>query len=845
MTAAQQQRLKERDHYSEASAKLRKEGKLPEAIATAEKMLAIEREVFGNDHLDVAGSLERLAKMHEEREEFAVARKQREEMLAIKVKLFGKDRWQVTDARLALADVDVLAGLKPEDRKALAHCGELLDNVRELRAKRDYNAALPLAKEALQTRLRILGPKHRLTAFAYSWLSIIYVDLGQDKAAEPLDEQALRIEAETLGTTHPEYATSLNNLGKLEYRRGDYAKAERLFRQSISIRKAALGAKHADYLSSVTSLCNTLDQLAFAATEREDWEASRKSRSEALRLQTELYGEHDWHVTDAQLALADVDVWATLKAADRSELARSDQLLKQSQDLDDKGNANAALPLAKEALEIRRQVLGEKHPAYARCLASLAELYKDMGNYTRAEALLRNALEICKQTLGEKHPEYARNLNGLAQLYQAMGDYARAEPLFRQALEIRETALGKSHPRYAASLNNLGRLYVNMGDYAKAEPLYHQSMEIIKRIQGEKHPDYASSLDNLATLYQDMGDCSSAEPLFRQELEIRKQVLGEMNPDYANSLNNLALLYCTTGEYARAEPLLKQAADIRKQVLGERHVDYANSLNNLAFLYYGMGSYARAEPLLRRTLEIRKQTLGEKHPAYARSVANLAAAYRSMGDFASRILFAAGAGNSQASPGRKASRVCRKPGQPGRAFTGVGSAARGGPAGRGSRGHHARPVGRDRRCAVGAATVDDESNIAPVLGHLFVGHCCGEVTRRGSLPGGVGLEGLRHSAAAVDSQDAPSPSRTTRPTDGRTLPAIGWKDRGIGQSVAIHSQTPGGRDVPRPVAATIQRRRIAPTEVGGRQRFVPSRTGAAKMHAQRSASGSAAWHRSG
>ena len=70
LTAAQQQRLKERDHYSEESDALLGEGKLPEAIAAAEKMLAIEQEVLGNNHLDVAGSLERLADMHEQREEF-------------------------------------------------------------------------------------------------------------------------------------------------------------------------------------------------------------------------------------------------------------------------------------------------------------------------------------------------------------------------------------------------------------------------------------------------------------------------------------------------------------------------------------------------------------------------------------------------------------------------------------------------------------------------------------------------------------------------------------------------------------------------------------------------------
>ena len=59
-----------------------------------------------------------------------------------------------------------------------------------------------------------------------------------------------------------------------------------------------------------------------------------------------------------------------------------------------------------------------------------------MGDNARAEPLYRQALEIRKEALGEGHPDYATSLNNLALLYLAMGDYARAEPLFRQALEI-------------------------------------------------------------------------------------------------------------------------------------------------------------------------------------------------------------------------------------------------------------------------------------------------------------------------------------------------------------------------------------------------------------------------
>jgi tetratricopeptide (TPR) repeat protein len=104
-----------------------------------------------------------------------------------------------------------------------------------------------------------------------------------------------------------------------------------------------------------------------------------------------------------------------------------------------------------------------------------------MGDYAKAEPLYRQALEIRKQVLGDKHPDYATSLNNLAGLYELMGDYAKAEPLFRQALAIDKEALGDKHPECAQSLSNLAALYYLMGYHAKTEPLYRQALGITRQ----------------------------------------------------------------------------------------------------------------------------------------------------------------------------------------------------------------------------------------------------------------------------------------------------------------------------------------------------------------------------
>jgi CHAT domain-containing protein/Tfp pilus assembly protein PilF len=222
-------------------------------------------------------------------------------------------------------------------------------------------------------------------------------------------------------------------------------------------------------------------------------------------------------------------------------------------------------------------------------------------------ALNQKALDIIKQVLGERHPAYASSLNSLALLYRDQGEYARAEPMYQKALALRKQVLGERHPAYANSLHNLAALYQDQREYAKAEPLHQKTLDIIKQALGERHPHYAVCLNNLAELYRSEGEYAKAEPLYRKALDIVKQVLGERHPLYATSLNNLAELYRSEGDYAKAEPLNQKALDITKQVLGERHPAYATSLNNLAVLYKSHGDYRKAEPLYRQAIAALRQ----------------------------------------------------------------------------------------------------------------------------------------------------------------------------------------------------------------------------------------------
>jgi tetratricopeptide (TPR) repeat protein len=643
LTKEQQDKLKERDRFLKEAEKLRAEGKLSEAIAAAEKMLAIEREVLGTVHADVANSLQFLAEMHEALEDFTPARRARQKVLAIQTKLLGADHWQVTNARLALEGVERLARMAPADRRRLAEARQLNGQAVQSYQQGNTQAALRLAQQALEIRKEVVGERHPDYAQSLNNLAFLFKSQGEYAKAEPLYRRALDIAEQVLGERHPHYATSLDNLAALYKAQGEYARAEPLLRRALEIRKQALGERHPDYARS-------LNNLAALYGDQGEYAKAEPLFRRALEIRKQVLGERHPDYPNSLNNLAGV-------YQSQGEYAKAEPLFRQALEIrkqvlgerhpdyaqslhnlahlyHSQGEYAKAEPLYRQALEIRRQVLGEGHPLYASSLNSLALLFQAQGEYAQAETLLRQALDIQKQVLGERHPDYALSLNNLAALYRDQGEYARAEPLYRQALEIRKQALGERHPLYATSLNNLALLYDSQGEYAKAEPLYRRALDITKQSLGERHPQYATSLNNLALLYNSQGEYAKAEPLFRRALEIFKEALGERHPDYANSLNNLAALYKAQGEYAKAEPLFRRALALRKQALGERHPDYASSLNDLAELYRAQGEYAQAEPLYRRALEIRKQALGERHPDYARSLSNLAALYRAQGEYA-------------------------------------------------------------------------------------------------------------------------------------------------------------------------------------------------------------------
>jgi tetratricopeptide (TPR) repeat protein len=513
------------------------------------------------------------------RDDFATARNARQRVVALRTEINGDKHWQTTDARVALAQLERLAALAPDQRLRLAEADRLSDGLKDVRQddgpnvddgpdenlqpQRDrvgvdrYKQALQVAQRVLDIRKEILGEHDPDFASSLFKVAFVYHLMDDRDHAEPLYRQALKIHKETLGEEHPKYLADLHHLGAVyaESVHGStsdkYSEAEAMLQRAAELVLKTLGEKHGLYIASLYNL-------------------------------GALYRR--------------VGAYAKAEPLLRTALELREQVVTEARSKQD------GLGDLRKRMGMDKDLEGATDSMYGQLLTMLGEIYLEAGDYAAAEPLYRRGLDVERRAQGEKHWHCALILNELATLYWRTGDYTRAEALYREAQEI-DRQRNPHGPPDAGLLNNLARLLYETDNYKGAESLYRQALESQHRHHGGEDPGDATILDNLALCYTDMGEFAKAEPLYLQALKLKRTDPGDKHPRYAASLNNLAYLHQKRGEYSKSEPLYRQALEIYRPTLGEAHPEYTITLNNLARLYWEMRDKAAAAPLMRKALE--------------------------------------------------------------------------------------------------------------------------------------------------------------------------------------------------------------------------------------------------
>jgi tetratricopeptide (TPR) repeat protein len=242
-------------------------GKPGEAMAVAEKLIAIDRQLLAilphseserktqqTLRAELPGRLGWLIRAHLRAEAWSAAAARQGELANLLGTDLGKTDYRSVDALNDQVHYQRLASLKPEEARLLVKVEGTSARIHELYGQGKFTEAIPLEQEVVQVQQRLLGNASSRLATSLNDLALLNLAQGDYARAKPLFRQALEIRKKVLGENHPDYAASLNELAMLCHARGDYVGAEALFRQAMEIWKKALGENHPDFGRSLNNL---------------------------------------------------------------------------------------------------------------------------------------------------------------------------------------------------------------------------------------------------------------------------------------------------------------------------------------------------------------------------------------------------------------------------------------------------------------------------------------------------------------------------------------------------------------------------------------------------------------
>jgi serine/threonine protein kinase/tetratricopeptide (TPR) repeat protein len=416
-----------------------------EAESLTREALAIRRELFEGDSIEIAESLEALGSLHLRRARLEAAGRALEQSAAMKLRLLGPDdprrvegllRLGVvrrSEARFDEAEQRLREALRLSRAAGTKTKASMITAIEELGIlnykKGDFPASEDRFREALAIR-RADGPDTPRTAQTMSNLASVLNDRGDLAGSESYQRQSLAILGRHLRADDERLATGLGALGLCLHNQGKYSEAEEAYRRSLSIWRA----RHGDTHPNGNLMLNNLALLAH-----------------------------------------------------------------------DQGRFEEAEMLFRQTMDLQEKVYGNEHPDVALPMNNLARVLHDQGRLRAAETTYRRALAIRRKGLKGDHPALAESLAWLGKLLTETNRAAEGEVLLREAMEIRSRAHRPDDWRVAEARSLLGGCLLAQKRFAEAEPLLVEGYSGMEIKRGRAWRRTRQAQERVVALYEAWG----------------------------------------------------------------------------------------------------------------------------------------------------------------------------------------------------------------------------------------------------------------------------------------------------------------------------------------------------
>jgi serine/threonine-protein kinase len=244
----------------------------------------------------------------------------------------------------------------------------------------DYTVAESLARTALASQRRQVGPGSPDLTSHFLILGYVLLETGRPAEAEAVFREALGIERAQQPVAPLRLALTLHDLAHALRAQGDLATAETLYREALALRRDALGNDHPDVANLWANIARTRHALG-------DTAAPTLMR-QALNVKRRAFGDRHPEIADDQAILAGM--------------------------LADGGDFAAAESLYHAALAVQRQALPARHSLTAMTLLGLGRAILARGDVAAAGPILEEAVSMLRVVRPFDHRQIAQAESVLA-----------------------------------------------------------------------------------------------------------------------------------------------------------------------------------------------------------------------------------------------------------------------------------------------------------------------------------------------------------------------------------------------------------------------------------------------
>jgi tRNA A-37 threonylcarbamoyl transferase component Bud32/tetratricopeptide (TPR) repeat protein len=351
------------------------------------------------------------------------------------------------------------------------------------RDPQEYQEALVLCRRALDIRAKLLGSENNLTLRTMADLSHLYRMAGDLAAADQIMIKALVVAARTMLSAEVVHAGKAPALS-ITSTQGSAADLART-RQLISEVEAVAGGS--GEALSVETVSGAIDwALSFI---RARWVAGQQDGARRFMrlfyqpfLSDAFWGDRIPSImvdfAERQRLRGDCDtaepilreaIVVARKRFGASNLVVARGLEGLARVLQARGNLSESEDHLRECVNMRRELLGDDHPYVATTLEALGLLLMERGKPAAAEPLLRECLRVRRNMLGHDHWLTAYTGSALGECLTSLGRYQEAEALLAASLPLIVADRGEAHERTIEVLRRFIRLYEVWGKAEKAD----------------------------------------------------------------------------------------------------------------------------------------------------------------------------------------------------------------------------------------------------------------------------------------------------------------------------------------------------------------------------------------